>query len=81
MLSRVRRGLTRDRLSVSRSRRTAAVAAIGPLIVLAGVLCALAQVERPQSSTRMGTASGRSRLEDDYLPGHISIPGADGHHG
>jgi hypothetical protein len=46
MLSPVRRVLTRDRLSVSRSRRTAAVAAIGPLIVLAGVLWALAQVDR-----------------------------------
>ena len=42
----VRRALTRDRLRVPRSRRTAAVAAIGPLIVLAGVLWALVQVDR-----------------------------------
>ena len=46
MLSPVRRALTRDRLSVPRSRRTAAVAAIGPLIVLTGLLWALAQVDR-----------------------------------
>jgi hypothetical protein len=46
MLSAVRRALTRDRLSVPRSRRTAAVAAIGPLIVLAGILWALAQPDR-----------------------------------
>jgi hypothetical protein len=46
MLSPVRRALTRDRLSVPRSRRTAALAAIGPLIVLAGVLWALVQVDR-----------------------------------
>jgi len=46
MLSPVRRALRRDRPSVPRSRRTAAIAAIGPLIVLAGVLWALAQVDR-----------------------------------
>src|SRR5439155_24132258 len=46
MLSPVRRALTRDRPSVPGSRRTAAIAAIGPLIVLAGVLWALAQVDR-----------------------------------
>jgi hypothetical protein len=46
MLSPVRRALTSDRCGVSRSRRTAAVAAIGPLIVLAGVLWALAQPDR-----------------------------------
>ena len=42
----MRRGLTRDRLSAPRSRRIAAVAAIGPLIVLTGLLWALAQVDR-----------------------------------
>jgi hypothetical protein len=46
MLSPVRRALTRDRLSVPPSRRRAALAAIGPLIVLAGILWALAQPDR-----------------------------------
>ena len=46
MLSPVRRALTRDRLDAPRSRRIAAVAAIGPLIVLSGVLWALAQPDR-----------------------------------
>jgi hypothetical protein len=42
----VRPSLARDRLHAPRSRRAAAVAAIGPLIVLAGVLWALAQPDR-----------------------------------
>ena len=46
MLSPVGRALTRERLDPPRSRRTGAVAAIGPLIVLAGILWALAQPER-----------------------------------
>ena len=46
MLSPVRRALRRHRLSAPRSRRIAAVAAIGPLIVLTGLLWALAQVDR-----------------------------------
>jgi hypothetical protein len=46
MLSPVRRALTRDRLDAPRSRRTALVAVIGPLIVLAGVLWALTQPDR-----------------------------------
>ena len=46
MLSPVRRALTPHRLEAPCSRRTAAVAAIGPLIVLAGVLWALAQPDR-----------------------------------
>jgi hypothetical protein len=43
MLISVRRALTRDRLDPG---RTAAVAAIGPLIVLAGIVWALAQPDR-----------------------------------
>lgn len=46
MLSPVGRALTSDRRSLSRSRRRAAIAAIGPLVVLAGILWALAQPER-----------------------------------
>jgi len=46
MLSPVRRTLTRDRLDAPRWRLTAAVAAIGPLIVLAGVLWAITQPDR-----------------------------------
>ena len=46
MLSPVRRALARDLLDAPRSRRTAALAAIGPLIVLAGILWALAQPDR-----------------------------------
>ncbi len=46
MLNPVGRAFTRDRLDAPRSRRTAAVAAIGPLIVLAGILWALAQPDR-----------------------------------
>jgi hypothetical protein len=46
MLSRVRRALRSYRPGASRSRRRTATAAIGPLIVLAGVLWALAQPGR-----------------------------------
>ena len=42
----VRPSLTRHRLDAPRSRRTAAVAAIGPLIMLAGVLWAITQPDR-----------------------------------
>jgi hypothetical protein len=46
MLIPVRRALARDRLDSPRSRRAAAVAAIGPLIVLLGILWALAEPNR-----------------------------------
>jgi hypothetical protein len=46
MLSPVRRALIRDRLDAPRSPRTAAVSAIGPAIVIAGVLWAITQPDR-----------------------------------
>ena len=46
MLSPVRHALTRHCLDAPASRRTTAVAAIGPLIVLVGVLWAITQPDR-----------------------------------
>jgi hypothetical protein len=46
MLRPVQGALKRDHLDAPRSWRTAALAAIGPLIVLAGALWALAEPER-----------------------------------